>query len=412
MRKTIPRKCFFLLVWLGVWTVSLFGQGGVVRLRVVSELANIRLKPDIGSVIIRQFPQESFLESREKVGEWYKIRFEVEGGESLSGYVHESLVLVVDGALVKTEVVKKEELKIDEKKRDEEKRTPVKKPPVTKRVPEKKPQQIKLPQQDSPKAPSQEEDIRIALFLSGGGKYSKIGDLNSGSKGLADYYSDFLGVTGRGVVSDLKLSLMFGGDLVFPTSPKWSVIIGADYFSGGRNSLVDFTAGPSPRSFTSFPQISAIPIRAGLSYSPFPFLYAKVAVEYFFARCSYSYRYQDGEFWQQWDGKARSGGFGGVGALGVIFRLNSFFGLYVEAGGRLAKLDNFSGTNHFTDSDGEDLNETGILYIYQGQITGNKTYPLLFIREKKPSEAGVSEPREAVLDLSGFSFKAGIRIRF
>ncbi|MFC2158756.1 hypothetical protein ACFLT9_13050 [Acidobacteriota bacterium] len=412
MRKTTLRQCFFLLVWLGVWTVSLFGQGGVVRLKVVSELANIRLKPDIGSVIIRQFPQESLLESREKVGEWYKIRFEVEGGESLSGYVHESLVLVVDGILVETEVVRKEDLKIDERKREEEKKPPVEKPPVTKRIPEQKPQQITLPRQDSRRPPPQEEDIRIALFLSGGGIYSKIGDLNSGSKGLADYYSDFLGVTGRGVVSDLKLSLMFGGDLVFPTSPKVSIIIGADYFTGGRKSLVDFTAGPSPRSFTSFPQISAIPIRAGLSYSPFPFLYAKVAVEYFFARCSYSYRYQDGEFWQQWEGKAKSGGFGGVGALGVIFRLNSFFGLYIEAGGRLAKLDNFTGTNHFTDSDGGDLNETGTLYLYQGQISGNKTYPLLFIREKNPTEAGVSGPREAILDLSGVSLKAGIRFRF
>ena len=417
MRRSIPRVLFLLLFCAGLGAVPVCGQEGSVKLKVVSELANIRLKPDIGSVIIRQFPQESILQSREKVGEWYKVYFEVEGGEPLAGYVHESLVLVVEGSLIETEVVEKPGFKKGEKKAEEEEKIPVeksavKKPSAKKGEPEKPATQERIPQRTPELHAELEADLRFKVFLFGGGNYSRIGDLNSGSQGLADYYSDFLGVSGRGPISNLRLTMMFGGDLVFPSSDKLSVIIGADYFSGGRESLVDFTAGPLPRNFTSYPRIKALPVRVGLAFFPAPFIYVKAAAEFVFAQCRYFYRFQEGESWQQWEGEAKSNGLGAVGGLGVIFRLNSFLGLYVEAGGRYTRLKGFEGTNQYTDSDGGDTSETGNLYIYQGQITGSKTYPLLFIRDKVPSEAGVSDPKEAVLDLTGVTLKAGVRIRF
>ena len=48
----------------------------------------------------------------------------------------------------------------------------------------------------------------------------------------------------------------------------------------------------------------------------------------------------------------------------------------------------------------------------QGGLSETDTYSLLFIRNKIPTEAGVSDPRLAVLDLSGLTLRAGLRIKF
>ncbi len=58
------------------------------------------------------------------------------------------------------------------------------------------------------------------------------------------------------------------------------------------------------------------------------------------------------------------------------------------------------------------VTETGKLYSYDGQATPVNSYPLVFLRSKVPSEGGVANAREAVLDLSGLSLKAGIKISF
>jgi hypothetical protein len=84
----------------------------------------------------------------------------------------------------------------------------------------------------------------------------------------------------------------------------------------------------------------------------------------------------------------------------------------LETLGRYSKISNLSGTDEYNDSTDTPSTEDGTLYIYEGHITESESYPLLFIREKKPSEAGVSDAKPATINLSGFEVRVGIRFKF
>jgi hypothetical protein len=72
----------------------------------------------------------------------------------------------------------------------------------------------------------------------------------------------------------------------------------------------------------------------------------------------------------------------------------------------------FKGKDIFKDSDGLESIEEGFLYIFKSQTSPDTAHNLLFIRGKKPSEAGVSDPQKAFIDFSGVSLRAGIMLRF
>jgi len=311
-------------------------------------------------------------------------------------------------------------LKTEERNKEEKKQVPPPEiiPPVEKKKEEKEPEKIvKQPQNILPAEPGlsdkfYSEGEHVSVFLSLGGQLVSVGDLNEGAQGLGNYYEDQLGVRGRGEVSGLKAAFQFGAEFLLPLNPRLSFFIGADYLLGNKNSIVDFTSGPEMKSFTSRPKIQALPVRVGLVYFPISGFYAKAGVEFIITNCRYFYRFVNDDFWQQWDGDASSQGLGLSGGLGYVFHVNSVLGVFAEASGRYARIKGLEGADHFTDSTGSDSTEKGKLYIYQGQITGNQTYSLLFVRDKFPSEGGVSDAKEAVLDLSGFSLKVGIRLRF
>jgi len=71
---------------------SLNAQENQIKLKVVSELANIRDNADIGSMIIFQALQGAVFTSLGKEEEWYHIKYVQDNGEIINGYVHESLV--------------------------------------------------------------------------------------------------------------------------------------------------------------------------------------------------------------------------------------------------------------------------------------------------------------------------------
>ncbi|MCD6193696.1 MAG: SH3 domain-containing protein, partial [Candidatus Aminicenantes bacterium] len=87
-------------LWISL-SLLLFGSGLLQaspqntspRVKVVAEQANIRLRPSITSIIIYQAPQGSIFKLIAKEGEWYKIEFQTETGETSQGFVHESLVV-------------------------------------------------------------------------------------------------------------------------------------------------------------------------------------------------------------------------------------------------------------------------------------------------------------------------------
>jgi len=389
----------FLISLLQFFIFSpIFGlfQEKLDKLKVVTELANIRAEPDIGSPIIHLAKQGDTMDFLGQEGPWYHIKIIINEEKIIKGYVHESLVKRLPSMTPpKEEEESKEEpekeLKPEKKEEAEVTET------VTK--PEKK-------------RPSYLPKIsQIHINLSGGANYSLVGDLNRGSRGFIDYYQSILNEEKTGEFQPLHLNYIAGGEVSIPLSPRLHVGIGADYFYGQKESSVEFLP-PVRLSITTRPQIQIIPIRILISYHITPQFYVKSGLEYILADCTYFYKINQNNSWQEWEGKADSNQLGGILGLGYVYDLNQHFSLFMEASGRYAQVKNLEGENIQKDSNGSEYKERGTMYIYQGETPEKETFPLLFVRDKEPSGYGVSDPEKAILDLTGLSLQIGLRIKF
>jgi hypothetical protein len=370
------------------------------QLKVVSEIANIRQNPDIGSAIIQQLPQGTVLEATQKRGEWYVIQLRLDEEKVLSGYVHESLVTVIRGPAP-------EEVDIVEPERKQ----PVKEELAEiEEVEELRPVKVQPQIEEIP--PAAPEYSKFRLSVSGGMSYILGGDLNEGAIGLGDYYAASLGESKSGMVSPVHTGYIFEIEMNLSLSSTVFLNLGGAYLSGRKESLLDYPEGTYVETYRTRPQIRSIPARLSVSFYPNPAFYIKLGGEYHFAKCSYFYRYEEADFWQEWKGNANGQGIGVFGGLGIEANPTGNVRFFLELLGRYCKITDFSGTDEYVDSTGSQSAETGILYIYQGHITEGESYSLLYIRERIPTEAGVSEAKAATIDLSGYEVRVGIRFKF
>lgn len=385
MRKKVFFKAqIFLLGFIFLISASTQAQKPPLKLKIVTEQANIRLKPDIGSIIIQQVPQGTILESSGKEDEWYRIKIKTAEAEVVSGYVHESLVIVISPAPEKGK---------KEKRKKQEETLETQAPPI-------------IPPSYQP------PEYAYDLFLSVGGSFISSGDLNKGAQGLANFYSDSLALKGKGNVKPARLSYIYGGELNFPLSSYFSLGLGVDYFLGEKESRVEFEKTSSTDIYITRPKFQALPLRLFISFYPLPYFYFKWGFEYYFAKCSYFYQYQTEESLEEWEGEAKAQDIGFLGGFGFEWKLFSPLSFVIEATGRYAQITGFKGKGKYKDSEGTVYTEEGSLMIYERiRIIGQEGYPHLFIHEKEPS-AYIRDPKEAIIDFSGFSIKAGIKIRF
>ncbi len=417
MKKKITKASSLLLAASLLFLSVARGEEVLRKLKVVTEQANIRLKPSIGSIIIKQVPEGTILESTRQEGEWYLIQLTPDELERVTGYVHESMVIIIEGPpkeqeefeiIEETEIVEEQaiikEQEEAEKPAEEEiiEETPVQEPVIT------PPTQPVV----TPPPPTKPPKFLFNLVFSGGGSYISGGDLNDGAQGFADYRSNILAVQPQGQAKPAHLGYILGGELTLALSSHFSLGIGVDYFLGERESLVEFPDDPSSETLTTHPEIQAIPLRLAISYYPVPNFYAKIGIEYYLAKCAYYYRSERVGSWEEWRGEATAQDFGILAGLGFEFELTSSFDFIVEATARYARISGFTGRDRSKDSTGTDHIEEGTLYFYRVQTAGEDSYPLLFIREDTPTEANVFDPREAVINFSGLSLKACFRIKF
>jgi hypothetical protein len=379
---------------------SSWAQETRTQLKVVSEIANIRQNPDIGSAIIQQLPQGTVLEATQKQGEWYVIQLRLDDEKILSGYVHESLVTLIGGPTP-------EEVKIVEPVKE----VPVKEEPAEiEEVDELRP--VKVPPQIQESPPPAPEYSKFRISFSGGMTYMLGGDLNEGAIGLGDYYAASLGESKSGMVSPVRTGYIFEVEMNISLSAKVLLNLGGAFLSGKKESRIEYPEGTYVEVYTTRPQIRSLPARLSISFYPNPAFYIKLGGEYHFAKCSYFYRYEEADFWQEWKGDANGQGLGVFGGLGIEANPTGNVRFFLETLGRYCKITDFSGMDEYKDSTGSQSTENGTLYIYQGHITEGESYPLLYIRERTPSEAGVSDAKAATIDLSGFEVRVGIRFKF
>ncbi|MCX6564945.1 MAG: hypothetical protein NTW38_00725 [Candidatus Aminicenantes bacterium] len=401
----------------GILSTSLDEQPGNsakgIKLKVTAEIANVRVKPFIGSNIVRQFPESTILEAELKEGEWFLVKIEPDETGTVSGYVHESLVEVLEEIPAEASVP-----------------APVAPPPVEKTQETTPPAAIPAPKTEEIKPVKKKPAVYEAtqeiladaaaespayVFLWGGGGLTAVGDLNAGAEGLADYYAAQLNRTADSAVAPVRTGLQFGGELGLSIVPGFRIAVGAEYLRAEKESALAFSGDAEiPASFTVKPAFSALPVHVSLVYYPLDFVYIKAGVGYFFARAKYRYVFAHGDTLRDWQGEANAGGAGLLGGIGVDLSLARHFYLTAEISGRYAKISGFSGTDTFRDENNsaEPYVETGKLYAYDARNSSPTAYSLVFIRDKKPLESGVENAKEASLDLSGLSLRVGFKYKF
>lgn len=369
------------------------GAADQVRLKVTAELANVRLRPSIGSVIIRQIPEGNILESLRKEGEWYLVRLEADDRGNTSGYVHESLVLPME------ETVR-----------------PARKPQMIEPVVK---QPAERAAEGQPPVISQEGTLEAAgatgwsVAMTTGGQYTLGGEMNSGAQAFADFFATRSGVAGDAEVSPVHLSFVFGGEISFDLATGVALVLGADFYNASVSSQVNYVRAKATDVYTTKPRFQAVPLRLGLAFYPARSFAIKAGISYTIARCGYSFSYAQDNFSQEMIGEADGGGLGAWAALALELPLSDNLAFLVEATGHYAPLKGFEGTGTFSDSTTTTpTEENGKLWAYNYVQSGRTISPLLLIRSQRPAEAYVENAREAQIDFSGMSLKAGVRVRF
>jgi len=393
-RQCLRLLTFVLMIVAAVWA-------GGIKLRVTAELANIREKPDIMSAILQQLPEGATLEAERKEGEWYALLVEKEGGGSVTGYVHESLVMII-GEPAQASLQREE--KAEEKQ-------PVKPEPAEKRK-ESPPLPARTPR------PAVEREDRLSAIFWLGGRHAAVGDLNEGAQGLARYYESRLGASAGSEVQTVHFGYLVGAEVRVPLAYGFSFALGAEHTSEEKTSSFALAGGSSEASYSAKPGFSVTSVSLALLYYPLRALYVRAGLDYSFARASYFYRTshpgpgEADEFWQEWTGKANSGGFGCQLGLGFEWPLGRRLAIVAEAAFRGGRLHNLKGEDIYRDSTGYESREKGTLYHIWATAGGTEVFPLVFIRNREPAEAGVVDSRKAEFNLTGYSIKLGLQVKF
>ncbi len=389
-------RTFFLaaVILFAGGMVSLGAQGRGVqpsKVKVVAEQANLRERPDIGSAILQMIPEGTILDADKKEGEWYLVRHTLEDGGVMAGYIHESLVSPYNPAA-------------------RQPATEVQPIPRTERIPDRGVQEpAGIPSR--PSRPRVDPDFRIS-FSAGWSRINPV-DLDAGARGFADHYASLLGTYPEGSIDALRSSLHFAIDFAVQIAPRLYIGLGTEILRGANASSPVFPLEPDPETYTAKPVVQSIPIKAGLTFYPFRRIYLKGVFGVYFVTAEYLYHFATGlDSWREHKGTATSQGLGAEGSAGYEWPLSPKTILFAEAGYRYAKIGRFVGTGTFTDAVGTSDSATGALYYYLQTGGDLRDYPFVFVQESLPEGEGVSGAREAEIDLSGISVRAGIRIRF
>ena len=245
---------------------------------------------------------------------------------------------------------------------------------------------------------------RFGIKLTGGINYLEVGDPNLSLKGFADRFEDlaiYWGVSGEGEIEKIRYGLDLEGDVILYLTPRFGISLGSGYIYGtkAKDANKVILLG---QTYAYGMKMSAIPVRLGVYYylplSSRSRFFLNGGVGYYFAKWSESIDWDASTSPQE----AKASGIGFHGGVGYELRLVSSISIVLEGQGRYVKIGEFKGKK--LDS------IEGTLCYYESQMLG-KWYPRVDVIDGL-TPIGVRNIREAKVDFSGFTFRAGIKINF
>jgi len=278
------------------------------------------------------------------------------------------------------------------------------------------------------------EDVkqRFSIKFSGGSGYISVGDINTHLESYDNYLSERTNYEG-GKTKTLHYGSDLEGELRLDISSKFAISIGIGYIYGKSKSYFEYegpfpfnTSWESKQSYFLKPRVKATPLKLKIYYSlPVTVrsnFFLNVGLGYYFSKaslykCHWSSAY--GGYWVIYTKEEKydisSNGFGFHGGIGFEYSIANNLALVIEVQGRYARLSNLKGNRYFSIGTGSHYDEEeGILYIGEKDMTDEgygENYPDLIISSSKPIVDGFRNMKEVSLDLSGVTFRVGIRIK-
>jgi len=380
-------------------------QNQKFRVRVVAEQANIRVKPDITSEMLFQVPEGTELEAEKKEGEWYLVLYDRSDGTKGRGYVHESLLEVIQPEKPLTSKVT-QPLKEESKKEE--------KPVATREKTVATPPDLKAPSVSWPVF----QVSNFSLEISAGGFYLKASEINQAAQGVIDYYQFYLGENGRLTTRPLHLGFNYGAEVFYRVYRYLLVGLGFEFQQRETTSRLEYASGTDlAYAVLVRTGIKDLPLRLSVVYEPDENFYVKAGIEYHLAKFNYFYSAplsldQPATNLATWQGRTSGNSLGWMEAIGYRYRLTSWLKLFLEGSYHYARIKNFAGKNTYENTLGVSSQEKGKLYQWDVQVNSGKTFPVIFVRESMPVEPGVLNVRRANLNFSGFTLCLGFRLDF
>jgi Bacterial SH3 domain/Outer membrane protein beta-barrel domain len=394
MRTKAPLVVFLVLV-LGaaVAASAQVAPARTMKIKVTAEQANLREKPDIGSGIVQQIPEGTVLEADRKEGEWFFVRYTLEDGGVIGGWIHESLVEIVEGAVPQVETKPAEK-------------------PAERAVPprERRPGPIRIGRIERPEFRTGTFPLEAAFSL--GVATVAPRDLNDGARGFADAYGALIGIPAPKAADALHIAFLTGVELNYRVSPKLAIGLAADFLKGANRDATEYSNETTTETVTTRPAARAVPVKLIARFYPAAGVYVRGGIGFYAAKVSYLYRIVRPDSWQQWKGTATDSALGAEVAFGGEWEAVPRTTLFIEAGFRYARFTDLTGKDVYTNSPGANVTTVGTLYAWKQLAKDDNIYPRVFVEETLPAGTDISEARAAVINLSGAAIRAGVRYRF
>lgn len=364
-----------------------------MKIKVTAEQANLREKPDIGSGIVQQIPEGTVLEADRKDGEWFFVRYALEDGGVIGGWIHESLVEVVEKAVAPVETK-------PAGGRAE--------PPAAPR--ERQPRRTGIGRIERPSFRTGDFPLEAALSL--GVATAAPRDLNDGARGFAGAHGAVVGIPAARAAAALHIAALAGAELTYRFSPRLAVGLGVDYMKGSNRDALELSDGILTETVTTRPAARAVPFKLVARFYPGSGVYVRGGLGFYAVKASYLYRIVGSDSWQQQRGTATGSAIGGELAFGGEWEVLPRTAAFVEAGFRYARFRRLTGRDIYTNSFGMDMTTIGTLDFWMETAGDGNAYDHLAVADSLPAGEGITGARPAVVDLSGAAIRAGVRYRF
>ncbi len=388
--RTIAFSLLILAVGTALAAAAGSPQARTIKLKVTAEQANLREKPDIGSSVMQAIPEGTLLDADKKEGEWYFVRYTLEDGGVIGGWIHESLVEVVG--------------------QGEPISPPAAQPPA--KTPAREPA-ARQPRTGGIKMPEfRTGTIPLEFAVSMGVATLAPRDLNDGTRGFADWAAASAGLTVPDRPDILNLAGLMGFELAYRFSTQLTFGVGADLLTGSNGSAVKLGGGDASETVRTKPYVRAVPFKLMVRFYPGSGFYLRGGFGIYSAKAGYFYRNESADAWEQWKGSASTSGLGFEGAFGGEWDIAPRTVLFVEAGMRIASFSGLTGQDQHRSSAGDNTTEAGTLFFFHKTAGGAEDYPLIVVRPSAPAEEGVVDARRARINLSGTAVRVGVRYKF